>query len=133
MQGYGASGTTDAAGGLVARLAVEGVGNVNVVAAAGAAQTIPEAQVASVSALTLTANCALTIAAPACAGEKRDLYLTQDATGSRTVTWAATGGAIAWNGAAAPTLTTTAGHTDKVTLISLDGVNWVAQAALNFH
>ena len=46
------------------------------------------------------------------------LFLTQDGTGSRTVTWP---GSVAWQGGTAPTLTTTAGATDILTFVSVDG------------
>jgi hypothetical protein len=42
--------------------------------------------------------------------------LTQDATGSRTITW---GGAFAWFGGSAPTLTTTGGRSDLITCVTM--------------
>lgn len=102
----------------------------NVVAASGAAQSIPDPTVSAVNAITLTAACTVTLPAPA-QGKKLVVYLIQDATGSRVVTWATAAGAIKWVGAAAPTLTTTAAHADKVTFECIDGTNWVGQAALN--
>lgn len=45
------------------------------------------------------------------------LYLSQDATGSRTVTWPT----VKWAGGTAPTLTTTASATDVLVFESLDG------------
>ena len=45
----------------------------------------------------------------ATAGEKFLVSITQDAVGSRTVTWFST---ISWVGGSAPTLTTTASKTD---------------------
>jgi hypothetical protein len=50
------------------------------------------------------------------------LVLTQDATGSRSATWPAS---VKWPGGVAPTLTTTPGKTDIVTLITYDqGAAW---------
>ena len=59
------------------------------------------------------------------------LFLNQDATGSRTVTWPA---AVKWASGTAPTLTTTANKTDIVSLVTHDGgVTWYAfVGGLNF-
>lgn len=46
------------------------------------------------------------------------LYLKQDGTGSRTVTWP---GSVVWAGGSAPTLTTTANKTDELIFITRDG------------
>jgi hypothetical protein len=46
------------------------------------------------------------------------LQLTQDGTGSRTVTWP---GSVKWAGGVAPTLTTAAGKTDFIALMTPDG------------
>lgn len=46
------------------------------------------------------------------------LYLIQDGTGGRTVTWP---GSVKWPGGVAPTLTTTAGKIDVITLMTYDG------------
>jgi len=46
------------------------------------------------------------------------LYIKQDATGSRLVTWPAS---VKWPGGTAPTLTTTAAATDIIVLESIDG------------
>lgn len=62
--------------------------------------------------ITLTGNCTFTITSPPQAGPLT-LWLIQDATGSRTVTWPAT---VKWAGGTAPTLTTTATKTDIITL-----------------
>jgi hypothetical protein len=55
------------------------------------------------------------------AGGVLTLEVVQDGTGSRTVTWAASPGAVIWPGGTAPTLTTTALHADLFTFF-LDGV-----------
>jgi hypothetical protein len=50
------------------------------------------------------------------------LFLKQDATGSRTVTWPAS---VKWPSATAPTITTTANKTDAITLVTPDnGTTW---------
>jgi hypothetical protein len=48
------------------------------------------------------------------------LRLTQDATGSRTVTWPSSGVTINWAGGSAPTLTTTANKADRIVLVCTD-------------
>ena len=63
------------------------------------------------------------------AGGTYVLFLTQDATGSRTVTWGAN---YRWSGATAPTLTTTANATDIVTFVS-DGSLMYGTATTNFQ
>ena len=46
------------------------------------------------------------------------LFLQQDATGSRTITWPAS---VKWSAGVAPTLTTTATKTDIISLTTFDG------------
>lgn len=58
----------------------------------------------------------------------RTLFITQDATGGRTITWPA---GIIWAGGAEPTLTTDAGGRDCVTL-RFDGATYWGACALNF-
>jgi hypothetical protein len=79
---------------------------------------------------TLTANCTYTFTAPIgiIGNEKLALFLTQDGTGSRTVTWP---GTVKWTGSAAPTLTTTAAAIDIVTFI-WDGTNYWGVLSPNF-
>lgn len=69
---------------------------------------------------TLDNNCTFTFSNPAATGRvgTLTLFLTQDATGSRTVTWPAS---VHWPLATAPTLTTTASKLDVFTFITLDG------------
>lgn len=55
------------------------------------------------------------------AGQAFVIRLTQDGTGSRTVTWFST---IKWAGGSAPTLTTTAGATDVFGFICTSGGNY---------
>lgn len=98
---------------------------VNVVAASGAAQTIPEPAVAALSRITLTAACTLTFPAAA-AGKVLLIELVQDGTGSRLVTWPAS---VKWAAATAPTLSTGAGKVDRVQFACTDGTTWAPVAA----
>jgi hypothetical protein len=70
---------------------------------------------------TLNANCTFTLSAPAGSGAALlELWLTQDATGGRTVTWP---GSVTLQG----TLDTTANTTSRVLLDTIDGgTNWIA-------
>jgi hypothetical protein len=61
-------------------------------------------------------------------GGRYMVKITQDATGSRTVTWP---GNIKWSGGSAPTLTTTGGKTDIVSLM-YDGTDFYATCSKNF-
>lgn len=93
---------------------------VNTVAAAGAAETLPDVTTATIHLVTLDANCTFTFPAAA-AGKSFRLVLVQDATGSRLATWP---GPVDWVGGAAPTLTTTAAGVDWLQFICADGTNW---------
>jgi hypothetical protein len=74
--------------------------------------------------VTLTGNVtSLTLSNPL-AGGNYILFIKQDATGSRTVTWPAS---VKWSGGVAPTLTTTASRTDIVHLL-YDGTNYYGTA-----
>lgn len=98
---------------------------VNSVAASGAAQTIPDPSVQSVSRIVLTAACTLTFPA-AVAGKSFTLALVQDGTGSRTVTWPAS---AKWAGGTAPTLTAAVGGADYLTFVCADGSTWAGFVA----
>lgn len=87
--------------------------NVNAVAISGASQTIPNVTTATINEITLSANCTLTFPAGA-AGKSFSLALTQDGTGSRTVTWPSS---VLWTSGTVPTLTTTASKTDTFSFI----------------
>lgn len=84
----------------------------------GSAATLDLAN-GNVQKITLTASCTVTLAAPA-SGTYRSLmlFVFQDATGSRTVTWPAS---VHWGTAGAPVLSTTAGKMDKILLDTVDG------------
>lgn len=80
--------------------------------------------------ITLTANLTtLTISNPPASGTvgMMMLYISQDATGSRTLTWPAS---VIWAGGTAPTVTTTASRTDIFTLITRDGGTTYAGAVV---
>jgi len=70
--------------------------------------------------ITLTDNCSFTFANPPASGTAGSitLFLTQDATGGRTVTWPA---AVEWVSGSAPTLKSGADELSIVTVITLDG------------
>ncbi len=80
--------------------------------------------------VTMTGNCVLTLSNPR-AGERYTLVLTQDGTGSRTMTWPA---AVKWAGGTPPTLSTTAAKIDRITLqySSAGGGIYMAAAEINF-
>jgi hypothetical protein len=62
-------------------------------------------------------------------GQKIELTLVQDGTGSRTVTWFS---GIKWAGGSAPTLTTTASKADIVTLRAITATTFYGTVAQNF-
>jgi len=74
--------------------------------------------------LTLTGNCTFTFPT-ATAGKSFTLFLKQDATGSRTVTWPAS---VKWPGGTAPTITATASKGDKY-VFTADGSSWAGSNA----
>ena len=81
---------------------------------------------ASVQTLTLTANCTITFSDPV-VGVALTLILTQDGTGSRTITIIPT---PKWAGGVAPTLTTTPGKTDILSLL-WDGTSYLGIWVVN--
>lgn len=105
----------------IIKVLAEGYGNVIALTNVAGAVAIQPPQVASIQTLTLGVNETFTFPAPI-AGGRLSLILTQDGTGSRTGTWAATSGSVLFVGGS-KTLTTTAGAVDRVAAES-DGVNW---------
>jgi hypothetical protein len=93
----------------------------------GAAKTI-DWNAGNKQKLTLTGACTLTFTAPGSVGNFQ-LRLIQDGTGGRTVVWPA---AVKWPGAAAPTLTASAGAVDIVTFY-YDGTNYYGMTAFDFR
>jgi len=87
--------------------------NVNVVAASGASQTIPDITSDTINEITLTASCNFTFPTGA-AGKSFLLMLTQGGSGGYTAAWPAS---VLWSGGAAPTLTVTLGKTDIFTFV----------------
>lgn len=100
------------------------VENVNIVAASGAAVTIPDVTVATQNKVTLTSNCTFTFPGTP-AGKSFLIELVQDATGSRLATWPAS---VIWAGGT-HTLSTAAGAIDLASFVSLDGVKWLGNLA----
>lgn len=96
---------------------------VNTVASSGAAQTLPDGNIATMHKVTLTANCTITLPTPG-AGKSFTVELVQDATGGHTVTWATPSGAVRWAGGAAPTITAGANAIDVVSFVCIGGTNW---------
>jgi hypothetical protein len=72
----------------------------------------------TVQIITLTGNATITMPT-ATSGKSFIMYLKQDATGSRTVTWST----VKWAGGTAPTITSTASRQDILSFFS-DGTNW---------
>lgn len=95
---------------------------VNTVTTSGSAQTIPAPTVATLSVITLTANCTLTFPAAA-PGRTFTVVLSQDSTGGRSVTWPA----VTWLGTVGtvPTLSGTALSVSVFTFVSHDGSTWL--------
>lgn len=89
----------------------------------GATETIDVAA-GTVHTATLDANCTLTFTAPPAGtfGWSLTLVLTQDGTGTRTVTWPAS---VKWPGGTAPTLSIGAGKVDVLSFFTIDaGTTW---------
>jgi hypothetical protein len=104
---------------------------INTAASTGTSYTINIAN-GNVFSLTLTGNVTFAFSnVPASNASSITLFLIQDGTGSRTATWP---GSVIWPGGTAPTLTTTAGHVDVITMITTNaGTTWRAfVAGLNF-
>jgi hypothetical protein len=83
-------------------------------------------RISNKAAIALTSNATVTFTAPSkpctvC------LRLTQDTTGSRTVTWPT----IKWQGGTAPTLTTTTSKSDIIAFF-YDGTSYYGLGSLNF-
>lgn len=72
----------------------------------------------TVQIITLTATCTITMPT-ATSGKSFIMYLKQDGTGSRTVTWST----VKWAGGTAPTITSTASRQDILSFFA-DGTNW---------
>ena len=103
--------------------------NVNVVGAAGAAQTVPDVTTQTISRYALTvATLTLTFPAlPVATLTKTFTVITvQDATGGRLVTWPAS---VLWAGGVTPTLTAAANKRDVFVFQSDNALNWLGSVA----
>ena len=101
----------------------------NVVAASGAAQTIPDVTTATINRIVLTAACTFTFPTLG-AGKSFTVELVQDAAGGRTAIWPVT---VLWSGGTTPTLTAAANKRDVFTFLSTAGSSWLGfTAGLNF-
>jgi len=124
LTGLTMGGTVDAADQIVQKPVLKDVGETCVAnGTSGATDTI-DLQDGNVHNVTLTANCTFTFSNPPASGTSGTftLFLNQDATGSRTVTWP---GSVKWAGGTAPTLTTTASRTDILVFTTIDaGTIW---------
>lgn len=85
----------------------------------GTAATLPDSLADQGSVWLLTGNVTFTMPTPAI-GKWCFIYVKQDATGSRTVTF--TG--VKWPGGSAPTASTAAGAIDRYDFECPDGVTW---------
>lgn len=98
-----------------------------------AANVLPDVTTAGYNTATLAvAGAVFQLPAPS-QGKKLRLMLTQDATGSRTASITTSAGGLKWVGGAAPTLTTTAAHSDVLEFECYDGTNWVGSSKLNVN
>lgn len=89
----------------------------------GATETI-DLENGNVHSITLDQNCTLTFSNPPASGSYGEfrLIVTQDATGSRTITWPAS---VDWPGGTAPTLSTGANDVDVLDFFTIDaGTIW---------
>lgn len=97
---------------------------VHAVGNSGSSLTIDASATGYVKTITLNANCTFTLSgATSGRATSLELVLTQDGTGSRTVTWPA---AVKWAGGA-PTLSTAAAAVDRIVLVTYNaGTTWYA-------
>lgn len=77
----------------------------------------------TVQTITLTGNWNPSSWPTAFAGMAFTLFIKQDGTGGRTITWPSS---VKWPGGVAPTITSTANKVDKITFQCPDGTNWFA-------
>ena len=96
------------------------VETVNTVASSGSAVTVPAVSVATISRVTLTANCTFTFPT-ATAGTSFTLALTQDGAGARVVIWPVS---VKWPSGVTPVASSGAGKTDLYVFSCLNGASW---------
>ena len=76
---------------------------------------------------TLTENCTFTFTNPTAQANSFTLFLTNDATPGRTITWPIS---VIWPGGTVPTRTTTANKSDVYTFFTINsGTNWYGNIA----
>jgi hypothetical protein len=97
---------------------------INTVTNAGASQTLPDPSVQSISRLTLTQNCTLTLPT-ATAGKSFTLVLVQGGSGSYTISCAA----AKWPGGIVPVLSTAVSAVDYLSFACVDGSTWAGFVA----
>ncbi len=97
---------------------------VNTVAAAGAAEVIPDVIVAPMNKIDLDANSRLDISRCGLQVSSFLIELKQDVTGFRTVTWPSI---VRWPGAVTPVLTTEGNKRDLFRFTCVDGATWVGE------
>lgn len=97
----------------------------------GTAKTISDLALGAYYMLLLTGTPVVLTFPSVGAGANFKLRVTQDATGTRLITWP---GTVKWAGGTAPTLTTTASRSDAFEFTSFDGTNWYGHTiGLNFN
>lgn len=113
------TGNVDVGDYVLSQAEIKDYGETVVTANTGANYTVNLAN-GNVFELTLTASCTLTLSNPPATGRAGSvtLILTQDGSGSKTITWPAS---VKWSNATAPTLTTTAGGVDIIQLMTTNG------------
>jgi hypothetical protein len=80
----------------------------------GASKTIDWSEASEQHLVLTAATVTLAFTSPANLGEKMTLYVKQDTSGSRAISWPAS---VRWSGGTAPTLTSTASKTDIIQFI----------------
>lgn len=98
-----------------------GVEDVNVVAASGSTETLPDTDDYQINSVTVTADLTLTFPS-ASAGKYFTLMLMQDTTGDWDVTWPSN---VVWPDGIVHTLTQGIGVSDLFRFVCIDGSNWV--------
>lgn len=100
---------------------------VNVIGNTGTAATINLENGNFVTA-TLTGNCTFTFSNPASGAASFNLFLTNDATAGRSITWPAS---VKWPNNTIPIRTTTANRTDVFTFFTTNGgTNWYGSISI---
>ena len=119
------TGAIDAADQIILKPLLKDVGEVVKTITSSSSDPSLDIHDGNVFKITLDNSPTFTILNPTATGNSCSitLFLLQDGTGSRVVTWPAE---VKWAGGTAPTLTTTAGRYDIIVLTTIDagGTNW---------